>query len=77
MEPDTNRPQRGRPKSAKPKAEKFSVSLRPDVYDKLSQLVDLTGLDRSGVISLLIQKSDLKEYIMPSRDVSPEVKSRS
>ena len=77
MEQDGNRPQRGRPKSAKPKAEKFSVSLRPDVYDKLSQLVELTGLDRSGVISLLIQKSDLKEYIMPSREVSHEVKRRS
>ena len=56
----------GRPPSEGPKAVKFGVSLRADVYEKLEAFVNATGLDRSGVISLLIQRTDLAE-IMPEK----------
>jgi hypothetical protein len=39
---------------------KFSVSIREDVNEKLNQLIHATGLDRSGVVALLIQRTDMR-----------------
>ena len=36
---------------------KFSISMREDVYDKLRELIRVTGLDRSGVLSLLVMRA--------------------
>ncbi len=49
----------GRPPSLK-KAVRVSISLRPDVFDKLEQFVQESGLDRSAVISLLIQRTSIE-----------------
>ena len=47
---------------------KFSVSIREDVNDKLNQLIHVTGLDRSGVVALLIQRADMRVLSSDSRD---------
>lgn len=47
---------------------KFSVSVREDVNDKLNQLIHATGLDRSGVVALLIQRADIRALSSESKD---------
>jgi hypothetical protein len=42
----------------------LSISLRPDVYEKLEQFVEATGLDRSGVLSLLIQRTEISSVAL-------------
>jgi metal-responsive CopG/Arc/MetJ family transcriptional regulator len=54
----------GRPPSTRKKANKFSISLRADVYEKLEAFVEATGLDRSGVISLLIQRTEISSIAL-------------
>lgn len=47
---------------------KFSVSIREDVNEKLNQLIHITGLDRSGVVALLIQRADMRALSSESKD---------
>jgi metal-responsive CopG/Arc/MetJ family transcriptional regulator len=47
----------------KPKTDyvKFSITLRGDVAEKLEQIQQQTGLDRSGAIALAIKLLNLKK----------------
>lgn len=49
------------PDDEKPQYVKFSISLRHDVYEQLTELMKLTGLDRSGAISLAITRLSREE----------------
>ncbi len=44
----------------KPSYVKLSITLREDVARKLEEIMQLTGLDRSGAIALAIQLLSLK-----------------
>jgi metal-responsive CopG/Arc/MetJ family transcriptional regulator len=44
---------------AKPKYVRMSITLREDVAEKLAEIVRITGLDRSGALSLAVQLFDL------------------
>ena len=39
---------------------RLSISLRDDVAEKVKEIQKVTGLDRSGAISLAVQLLDLK-----------------
>jgi hypothetical protein len=39
---------------------KLSITLRTDVMEKLQEIMELTGLDRSGAIALAIKLLSLK-----------------
>jgi hypothetical protein len=44
----------------KPSYVKLSITLRQDVVEKLSEVMEVTGLDRSGAIALAIKLLNLK-----------------
>ncbi len=46
-----------------PKVHKLSISLRDDVYQRVLQVVDATGLDRSSAISLLLASVHMEEVL--------------
>jgi hypothetical protein len=48
---------------------KFSMSLREDIYDKLRELMEASGLDRSGAISLAIARIDIEAVVTENKKV--------
>lgn len=47
---------------------KVSTSLRDDVYDKLQEIMERTGLTLSGALALLIMRVDLDQLSREPRD---------
>jgi hypothetical protein len=47
---------------------KFSLSLREDIYDKLRELMKVTGLDRSGAISLALARIDIEAVVTERKE---------
>ena len=47
---------------------KISTSLRDDVYDKLQEIIEATGLTLSGALALLIMRVDIEQLSREPRD---------